>query len=104
MRTAATLFLLLSITAGIFSAVDYANNEAKRREHVADAAHTFGLRTSAAYELAEINRDEDREREDLFVAMFAVSALAFSIACFSFAKHFRAMAQPPNLKELASKL
>jgi hypothetical protein len=104
MRTAATLFLLLSLTAGVFSAADYASNEAKRREHVADAVHTFGLRTSIAYDLSEVNRYEDLEREDFFMVLLAVSALAFSIMCFSFAKQFRLAAAQVSMKEIAAKL
>ena len=80
-RVAAVLTLLLSLVVGIWAFNDYLENEKNRTRHGRDA-----LSSLSNYDMAQLDRDVDLERQDVFVTMFSASAFIASLVMFAKSK------------------
>jgi hypothetical protein len=69
-RVAAVLTLLLSLVVGIWALNDYVENGNSRVGHARDALSS----SLSNYDMTQLNRDTDLERQDGFVAIFSASA------------------------------
>jgi hypothetical protein len=81
MKIGAVLTLALAIILGLWVINDYSTNERNRSRHGTNA-----LGSLSEYDMAQLDRDIDLERQDGLVFVLACGALIGSIVMFSKAK------------------
>ncbi|MBZ5504521.1 MAG: hypothetical protein LAO78_03440 [Acidobacteriia bacterium] len=78
MKIAAILTLVLALLTGIWVIADYSENERNRSRHGTEA-----LGSLSDYSIAQLDRDNDLERQDGFVGVAAIGFLIASLVMFS---------------------
>ena len=95
MKAAAWLTLVLALIMGTWAISDYVENEQTKIRHVS-RLDPLGSSLLWNFVMAQVNRDEDKERWDAVVGLLAVGALIGAIVLFSKTKKDKAEYTSPG--------